>query len=90
MDINLGPAGDQIFLILFGTGIRFNNGLAQVMASIDGTPFPVAFAGPQGAFVGEDQVNLLIPRSLAGHGPSSLILNVEGKPSNTVNLGKIN
>jgi uncharacterized protein (TIGR03437 family) len=90
VDINLGPPGDQIFLILFGTGIRFNNGLAQVMASIDGAPFPVAFAGPQGAFVGEDQVNLLIPRSLAGHGPSSLILNVEGKPSNTVNLGKIN
>jgi uncharacterized protein (TIGR03437 family) len=89
VDINLGPAGDQIFLILFGTGIRFTNP-GQVMASIDGAPFPVAFAGPQGAFVGEDQVNLLIPRSLAGHGPSSLILNVEGKPSNTVNLGRIN
>jgi uncharacterized protein (TIGR03437 family) len=90
IDINLGPPGDQIFLILFGTGIRFNNGLANVSASIDGANFPVAFAGNQGFFVGEDQINVLLPRSLAGHAPSSLIINVEGKPSNTVNLGKIN
>jgi uncharacterized protein (TIGR03437 family) len=46
----------------------------------------VLFAGPQGAFVGLDQVNLRLPRSLAGRGEVDLALVVGGKPANVVKI----
>ena len=65
LPIDLGPEGDQVFLILFGTGIRFGSP-AGVTAKIGGMTADVLFAGPQGEFVGVDQVNSRLPRSLAG------------------------
>src|SRR5215467_9253523 len=84
--IDLGPATDQVFLLLFGTGIRNNNGLTGVSATIGGAPCVVQFAGAQGGFAGLDQINLLLPRSLAGRGEADLILTVEGKQANTVRV----
>ena len=34
--IDLGPAGEQVFLLLFGSGFRYNSGLAGVSATIGG------------------------------------------------------
>lgn len=84
--IDLGPAGDQVFLILFGTGIRFNNGLSAVTAKIGGLDAPVTFAGAQGGFTGLDQVNILLPRALAGRGDVDVVLTVNGKTANTVRV----
>ena len=63
--ISLGEEGDEVFLSLFGTGIR---GFAEgVSAQIGGQMVPVLAAVAQGQFEGLDQVNLgPIPRSLAG------------------------
>ena len=83
--IDLGPEGDQFFLLLFGTGIRGFR--SEVTATVGGEEVPVLGAVPQGEFVGLDQVNLgPLPRSLLGRGEVEIILTVDGKTANTVTL----
>lgn len=84
--INLGTAAEQVYLTLFGTGIRHCSSLASVQASIGGLTLPVAYAGAQGDFVGLDQVNVLLPRSLAGRGEIEVILSVDHQITNTVKI----
>jgi uncharacterized protein (TIGR03437 family) len=84
--IDLGPATDQVYLILFGTGFRNRSSLANVSVTVGGVPCDVSFASKQGGLVGVDQVNLLLPRSLAGRGEVDLVLTVDGKLANTVKV----
>jgi uncharacterized protein (TIGR03437 family) len=84
--IDLGPSGAQVVLTLYGTGIRGRSSLAGVTAKIGGVDAPVQYAGAQPEFPGLDQVNVVIPRSLAGRGEVDLALTVEGKAANTVRL----
>jgi uncharacterized protein (TIGR03437 family) len=82
--VNLGPAGDQVYLLLFGTGLR---GATDPAVTIGGVSVPVLYAGAQGQFDGEDQVNVgPLPRSLADHGNVALIFTAGGKTGNTVNV----
>src|SRR5262249_26837745 len=82
--IDLGPAADQVFLILFGTGIRGRSGLSAVTATVDGERAAVSYAGPQGEFDGLDQVNVLLPRTLAGRGRVEVALGIDGWDANRV------
>jgi uncharacterized protein (TIGR03437 family) len=84
--IDLGSETDQIFLVLFGTGFRSHGGLSQLMARIGGVEAEVLFAGAQGNFVGLDQLNLRLPRTLAGRGDADLELVVTGQAANPVRL----
>lgn len=84
--IDLGAATDQLFLVLFGTGVRFRSALSGVSVKIGGVDSQVLFAGPQGDFVGLDQLNIQVPRSLAGRGDVDLVLTVDGKNANTVRV----
>lgn len=84
--INLGPATDTVFLIVYGTAFRNRTALSNVTATIGGTAAPVSFAGKQGGLVGVDQANIQIPRSLIGRGEVDLILTVDGKAANTVKV----
>jgi uncharacterized protein (TIGR03437 family) len=84
--IDLGPASDQVFLVLFGTGIRNRGSLQTVTAMLGGVSYPVLFAGPQGTFVGLDQINVLLPRALAGRGDVNVGLLVDGQQANTVSV----
>lgn len=84
--IDLGPSSEQVFLVLFGTGIRYNSGLANVRAQVGGVDAEVTYAGPQPQFVGLDQVNIRLPRSLAGRGDVDVVLTVDGKVANTVRV----
>ncbi|MEP7341902.1 MAG: SBBP repeat-containing protein [Acidobacteriota bacterium] len=84
--IDLGPEGDQVFLITYGTGIRYNTGLSGMNAKLGGMDAPVLFAGAQGDFFGLDQVNVRLPRSLAGRGDVDLVLAADGKQANTVQV----
>lgn len=87
LPVAFGPPAEALFLIIYGTGFRFNGSLAGVTASIGGTPVPVAFAGPQGVFVGEDQANLgPLPRTLIGKGTADVVFTVNGKVANTVTV----
>ncbi|HKQ78610.1 MAG TPA: NF038122 family metalloprotease [Blastocatellia bacterium] len=77
--------GDQVFLLLFGTGIRSRTALSAVSAAIGGVAGAVIYAGPQG-FIGLDQANVLIPQTLAGRGEVDLVLTVDGVNSNVVRV----
>ena len=79
--IDLGPAGDAVYLILYGSGL--GNGKAAT-ATIGGVAADVAYAGPQGEYAGLDQFNVLVPRSLAGRGRVEVVIMAEGRKANAV------
>jgi len=83
IDLN---TSDQVFLILYGTGLRFRNSLSSVLAQVGGTSAQVLYAGPQGTFVGLDQVNIALPKSLAGRGDTGVLLTVDGITANLVGI----
>jgi uncharacterized protein (TIGR03437 family) len=84
--IDLGPAGEQVFLILFGTGVRFRSALSAVSCTIGGASANVEFADRVGGLIGLDQLNVRLPRSLAGRGEVDVVLTVDGKTANTVRI----
>ena len=80
--INLGGAGDQVYLVLYGTGIRH---AGTVTATVNGVSVPVVYFGAQGSYPGMDQINLgPLPASLVGAGPVNLVITVDGQSANTV------
>ncbi len=85
LPIDLGPESDQVFLVLFGTGIRFAVP-GTVTAKIGGMAADVLYAGAHGELVGADQVNLPLSRSLAGRGQVDVFITVDGQTSNTVRV----
>ena len=84
--IDLGPSGDIVILIGFGTGFRGRTALNNVSAVIGGTNAEVQFASAQGDLAGLDQTNILLPRGLIGRGLVNLVMTVDGKSSNTMQL----
>ena len=84
--INLGSSTDQVFLVLFGTGIRHVSSQNGVSVSIGDIVLSPSFVGVAPGFAGLDQVNVLLPASLAGKGEVDLLLNANGKVSNTVRV----
>lgn len=84
--ISLGAPEDQIVLVLFGTGIRYYSAMNRVSVKIAGVEAPVDYAGPQGQYVGLDQVNVRLPRSLLVGGEVDLVLSVDGKAANPVRI----
>ena len=84
--LDLGTEQDQVFLILYGTGIR-GVSAGGVSVTIGGEAVAVQYAGLQGDFVGLDQVNLgPLPRSLGGRGEVPVVLTADGIPSNAVTI----
>jgi len=84
--IDLGSGTDQVFLVLYGTGIRGRSSLSEVTANVGGVNTQVLYAGSQNQFAGLDQVNLLLPRALAGQGNVTISLMVDGQPANSVSI----
>jgi cytochrome c peroxidase len=84
--IDFGAASDQLFLIVFGTGFRLRGALAEVTATLGGANAEVLFAGAQGGLIGVDQLNVRLPRTLAGRGNVDVSLRVDGKTANPVTL----
>jgi uncharacterized protein (TIGR03437 family) len=82
--IDLGATTDQVTLELFGTGVR--NHSAQVTCKIGSVTAPVTYAGPQGAFVGLDQINVSVPSTLRGAGTQTIALTVDGVAANAVTV----
>jgi trimeric autotransporter adhesin len=85
--------GRPNIIAVFATGLRNamaanpndGNGVAEaVMATIQGNPVPVAYAGLAGLSTELDQFNITIPSNLAGIGQVSLQINVNGQTSNVV------
>jgi uncharacterized protein (TIGR03437 family) len=84
--LDLGPAGEQVFLLLFGTGLRGRSALTATTALLGGVSAEVSFVGAVSGLVGLDQVNVTVPRNLAGRGEVDIVLMVDGKAANTVRV----
>ena len=83
--VDLGSADDDVYLILFGTGLRFPGSSNDVRVTFGGTNVPVEYVGEQKEFAGLDQLNLKLPKSVAGRsGP--LIITINGSASNLAYL----
>jgi uncharacterized protein (TIGR03437 family) len=83
--INMGSPTDQVYLVLFGTGMD-GVSASNVTVTVNGTNAPVTYAGSQGLFTGLDQINVLIPASLAGSGTVTVQLSVNGVAANAVQI----
>jgi uncharacterized protein (TIGR03437 family) len=86
LPIDLGPETDQVFLIFFGTGWRFRSSEANVKVTIGGVDAPVLYAGGAPGLIGTDQINVRLPRSLAGKGEVDLIVTVDGSAAAAVKI----
>ncbi|MEP7340283.1 MAG: kelch repeat-containing protein [Acidobacteriota bacterium] len=84
--IDVSNANERVFLILYGTGIRFRSSLSAMSASVGGAPLEVLYAGVQGDFVGLDQINLRLPSSLAGRGEVEVQVSADGAAANVVKI----
>lgn len=84
--IDLGPATDQVFLVAYGTGWRFRSSLAAVNATVGGSNSEVLFAGAADGYVGLDQCNIRLQRTLIGRGEVNVVLSVDNKTANTVTI----
>jgi uncharacterized protein (TIGR03437 family) len=73
-------ATGQVYLILYASGI----GTATATATVNGAPTAVQYSGAEGVYPGLDQVNILLPASLAGAGRVTIVVTAGGKPSNPV------
>ena len=82
--IDLGPAGDSVYLSLLATGLQ---NARNPTATIGGLSAPVLYSGPQGSWTGVDQVNIgPLPRSLAGRGRVNIIVAADGRTANPVQV----
>jgi uncharacterized protein (TIGR03437 family) len=80
--ITAGTPWQPNYVTLFGTGLRNSADLRVRISGIEVTPF---YAGPQGHFVGLDQVNFVLPPNLPS-GSNDLLLTTGGRASNHVQL----
>ncbi|MFN0121048.1 MAG: S8 family serine peptidase [Blastocatellia bacterium] len=81
--IDLGIAGDQVFLVLYGTGLR-GVSASRIRAYLGGAPLNTDFIGDAPGFSGLDQINLPLPASLAGRGQLDLLLYADTWRANTI------
>jgi uncharacterized protein (TIGR03437 family) len=79
--LNLGWG--NVYLILYATGIRWT---PDVAVTLGGQPAPLYYAGPQGQYPGLDQVNVLVPASLAGAGVVEVRLTAGSRAANVVSV----
>jgi uncharacterized protein (TIGR03437 family) len=82
--VDLGPVTDQVYLTLYGTGLRFRPSLDSVSVTIGGMSVPVLYAGDALYYDAVDIVNVLLPQELRGRGRVDIGLTVNGQNANTV------
>lgn len=71
------------FLAIFATGLDLST---PPTVTIGGVPATIQFAGAAPCCVGLQQINIIIPDSLAGAGRVPVVLHSGGKSSNTVQV----
>jgi uncharacterized protein (TIGR03437 family) len=86
LPLDVSRADETVFLVLFGTGVRGRSVLAQVTAKVGDTNAPVEYAGPVQGLVGLDQLNLRLPRTLAGRGEVTVEIQADSKKANPVRV----
>ncbi|MGH9767316.1 MAG: IPT/TIG domain-containing protein, partial [Blastocatellia bacterium] len=83
--IDLGPEGEDVYLILYLTGVR-RAAPGSVRVLINGDAREPLYSGPAPDFVGLDQINVLIPRDLPTRGNVNVSVTAGGSSSNLVEI----
>ena len=86
MAVPIDLSTDTVVLSLYGTEISHRTDLATVKVKIGGVEAVVDYADKQGQFFGLDQINVRVPKSLAGRGVVDVEVSVEGKAANPVRI----
>ena len=105
--VTIQRRNDAIYLILFGTGLRYapnsntandidlggGNKLINVAESVEitigGKVARVDYAGPQGAFYGLDQINVLIPADAVASPTTAITIKVRDANNNLINANQM-
>jgi uncharacterized protein (TIGR03437 family) len=85
-EIDLGPTGDTVVLVLFGSGIRKRSALTNVRVNMGSASVQPDYADSAPGFIGLDQINVTIPRSLIGAGALNLTVSADGATTNAVSI----
>ena len=84
LPISLGPSTEQIYLEMYGTGVR---NAKNVTVTVGGLSVPMLYAGAAPGYAGEDQVNIgPLPAALAGKGSVNIIVTADGQQANAVTV----
>lgn len=84
--MSVGNAGAVLVVTLYGTGFRNVASAANASLTIGGVQAQILYLGAQPTYPGLDQVNMVVPRSLAGAGEVPTVLTVNGQTANAVTL----
>lgn len=84
--MSLGSAGQELVVTLYGTGFRQAGSNADAKVEIGGVIAKILYLGAQPQYPGLDQVNVVVPPSLAGAGEVPVVFTVDGQTANVVTL----
>jgi uncharacterized protein (TIGR03437 family) len=82
-DFSTRTANSPTFLALFATGMNLSS---PPTVTIGGVPVTVTFAGASPCCAGLQQINIMLPDSLAGAGRVPVVVTANGQTSNTVQV----
>lgn len=82
--------GEATILALFGTGLGEASSRdfvsRRVRVFVGGIEAKVHYAGPQGQFVGLEQINFELPPNVANHGTLPVTVKIDDQPTNSVTV----
>jgi uncharacterized protein (TIGR03437 family) len=84
--VPLNVTAGESALVLYGTGIQNRAALSDVTVTIGNQTLAATYAGAAPNYAGEDQVDVLLPASLAGSGTVNVNVTVSGAVSNVVTV----
>lgn len=84
--IDVSNPTDQVFLALYGTGMKYRSALTAVNCTIGGVVSEVLYAGEVPGFVGYDQLNVRLSPTLIGRGEVDVVVTIDGKVANTLRV----
>lgn len=73
LPIDLGPEGDRVFLVFFMTGAAGIANASDTRILLGGSEYIPGFVGPAQGFVGLEQANFELPRTLQGRLAMALV-----------------
>lgn len=84
---DLTRPNSSVYLVLFGTGLRWRSSLGGVSVSLRGENYPALYAGEAPGYAGLDQIVIgPLPATLNGAGTVNVVVTVDGKTANTVTV----
>jgi uncharacterized protein (TIGR03437 family) len=86
--VPLNLTGNPVYLSLYGTGFGASSTQSNAVCTVGGVDVQPTYFGPQLQIPGFDQINLLLPQSLAGAGTARIQCSVTTS-SATVNTNSV-